>query len=149
MSHVFLSVAVSVPPPPQLMSSLSPLPTESTVKRLQLSEVMSVSTRWLLSVLVLLLASASHELDDNKIPSLCSGSPGIPGSPGMHGSPGVPGRDGRDGRDAQAGAPGEKGDRGEPGKVILLHCQDINMLHPSKTDRQTDGKVILARVCVY
>ncbi|XP_062376841.1 complement C1q tumor necrosis factor-related protein 5 [Sardina pilchardus] len=78
---------------------------------------MSPSEKWSLSLLILLLASVSHELDDNKIPSLCSGSPGIPGSPGMHGSPGAPGRDGRDGRDAQAGAPGEKGDRGETGQT--------------------------------
>ncbi|KAL6471056.1 hypothetical protein MHYP_G00197060 [Metynnis hypsauchen] len=71
---------------------------------------------WPLVLLLVLLVHHSNPLDDNKIPSLCTGSPGIPGSPGLHGSPGQPGRDGRDGRDAQPGEKGERGDRGEPGQ---------------------------------
>ncbi|KPP71604.1 complement C1q tumor necrosis factor-related protein 5-like [Scleropages formosus] len=69
---------------------------------------------WSLSFFFLLINS-SKQLEDNKIPSLCSGQPGIPGSPGAHGSPGLPGRDGRDGRDAAPGAKGDKGEIGEPG----------------------------------
>lgn len=71
-----------------------------------------------LSLLLVIAVHCSNSLEDNKIPSLCTGSPGIPGSPGLHGSPGQPGRDGRDGRDAQAGEKGERGDRGEPGTKI-------------------------------
>ncbi|XP_048840300.1 complement C1q tumor necrosis factor-related protein 5 [Brienomyrus brachyistius] len=67
------------------------------------------------AVLLVFLINSSSQLEDNKIPSLCTGQPGIPGSPGGHGSPGQPGRDGRDGRDAAPGEKGERGDRGEPG----------------------------------
>ncbi|XP_036393397.1 complement C1q tumor necrosis factor-related protein 5-like [Megalops cyprinoides] len=70
---------------------------------------------WPLSLLLMLLINSTNQLEDNKIPSLCTGHPGIPGSPGPHGSPGQPGRDGRDGRDAAPGQKGEKGERGEPG----------------------------------
>ncbi|NWZ33768.1 C1QT5 protein, partial [Brachypodius atriceps] len=57
----------------------------------------------------------SLQIEDNKIPGLCSGQPGIPGTPGLHGGQGLPGRDGRDGRDGATGMPGEKGDMGPPG----------------------------------
>lgn len=70
---------------------------------------------WPLSLCFILLMNLSSQLEDNKIPNLCSGQPGIPGSPGVHGSPGLPGRDGRDGRDALPAEKGEKGERGEPG----------------------------------
>ncbi|KAG9351460.1 hypothetical protein JZ751_022710 [Albula glossodonta] len=70
---------------------------------------------WPLSLCLILLMTSSNQLEDNKIPSLCSGQPGIPGSPGVHGSPGLPGRDGRDGRDALPAEKGAKGDRGDPG----------------------------------
>ncbi|XP_035239895.1 complement C1q tumor necrosis factor-related protein 5 [Anguilla anguilla] len=70
---------------------------------------------WLPCIFFILLMKLSNQLEDNKIPSLCSGQPGIPGSPGVHGSPGQPGRDGRDGRDSAPGEKGEKGVRGEPG----------------------------------
>ncbi|XP_006642234.2 complement C1q tumor necrosis factor-related protein 5 [Lepisosteus oculatus] len=70
---------------------------------------------WPLSLFIFLLVSSSNQIEDNQIPSLCSGQPGIPGSPGAHGSPGLPGRDGRDGRDAAPGEKGVKGDLGEPG----------------------------------
>ncbi len=73
---------------------------------------------WPLSLLLVIAVQCSNSLEDNKIPSLCTGSPGIPGSPGLHASPGQPGRDGRDGRDAQPGEKGERGDRGEPGTKI-------------------------------
>ncbi|KAI7800701.1 complement C1q tumor necrosis factor-related protein 5 isoform X1 [Triplophysa rosa] len=69
-----------------------------------------------LSLLLVIAVHCSNSLEDNKIPSLCTGSPGIPGSPGLHGSPGQPGRDGRDGRDSPPGENGEKGERGEPGQ---------------------------------
>ncbi|KAF4104109.1 hypothetical protein G5714_015096 [Onychostoma macrolepis] len=71
---------------------------------------------WPLSLLLVIALHCSNSLEDNKIPNLCTGSPGIPGSPGLHGSPGQPGRDGRDGRDAQPGEKGDRGDRGEPGQ---------------------------------
>ncbi|MCI4385775.1 hypothetical protein PGIGA_G00054590 [Pangasianodon gigas] len=71
---------------------------------------------WALSLLLVLLAHYSNPLEDNKIHSLCMGSPGTPGSPGLHGRPGQPGRDGRDGRDAPLGEKGQRGDRGEPGE---------------------------------
>ncbi|XP_062873003.1 complement C1q tumor necrosis factor-related protein 5-like isoform X4 [Trichomycterus rosablanca] len=58
----------------------------------------------------------SNPVEDNKIYSVCTGSPGTPGSPGLHGRPGPPGRDGRDGRDAPLGEKGERGDRGETGE---------------------------------
>ncbi|XP_030920307.1 complement C1q tumor necrosis factor-related protein 5 [Geospiza fortis] len=61
------------------------------------------------------LISRSLQIEDNKIPGLCSGQPGIPGTPGLHGGQGLPGRDGRDGRDGAMGMPGEKGDMGPPG----------------------------------
>ncbi|XP_036380969.1 complement C1q tumor necrosis factor-related protein 5-like [Megalops cyprinoides] len=70
---------------------------------------------WTFCFSLFLLISLSNQLEDNKIPSLCSGQPGIPGAPGAHGSPGQPGRDGRDGRDAMPAEKGEKGLRGEPG----------------------------------
>ncbi|XP_022530971.2 complement C1q tumor necrosis factor-related protein 5 [Astyanax mexicanus] len=70
---------------------------------------------WTLALLFVLLVNCSYPLDDNKIPSVCTGSPGIPGSSGLNGSPGQPGRDGRDGRDGQVGERGERGERGEPG----------------------------------
>ncbi len=73
---------------------------------------------WILSLLLVIAVQCSNSLEDNKIPSLCTGSPGIPGSPGLHGSPGQPGRDGRDGRDAQPGEKGDRGDGGEPGTKI-------------------------------
>lgn len=73
---------------------------------------------WILSLLLVIAVQCSNSLEDNKIPSLCTGSPGIPGSPGLHGSPGQPGRDGRDGRDAQTGEKGDRGDGGEPGTKI-------------------------------
>ncbi|XP_028664264.2 LOW QUALITY PROTEIN: complement C1q tumor necrosis factor-related protein 5 [Erpetoichthys calabaricus] len=66
-------------------------------------------------VIFLMLAGVSYHIEDNQIPSLCSGQPGMPGSPGIHGSPGLPGRDGRDGRDAAPGEKGEKGQTGESG----------------------------------
>uniref|UniRef100_A0A8C3CJF6 C1q and TNF related 5 n=1 Tax=Cairina moschata TaxID=8855 RepID=A0A8C3CJF6_CAIMO len=72
----------------------------------------------LLLLLLLLLLGAvgsSVQLEDNKIPRLCSGQPGIPGTPGLHGGQGLPGRDGRDGRDGAVGLPGEKGEMGPPG----------------------------------
>ncbi|XP_051535372.1 complement C1q tumor necrosis factor-related protein 5-like isoform X1 [Myxocyprinus asiaticus] len=71
---------------------------------------------WPLTFLLVITVHCSNSLEDNQIPSLCTGSPGIPGSPGLHGSPGQPGRDGRDGRDAQPGEKGEKGDRGGSGQ---------------------------------
>ncbi|CAM9822430.1 unnamed protein product, partial [Bubo scandiacus] len=61
------------------------------------------------------LITGSLQIEDNKIPGLCSGQPGIPGTPGMHGGQGLPGRDGRDGRDGAMGMPGEKGEMGPPG----------------------------------
>lgn len=72
-----------------------------------------------LSLLLVFLARYSNPLEDNKIHSLCMGSPGIPGSPGLHGRPGQPGRDGRDGRDAPLGEKGQRGDRGDPGMYIF------------------------------
>ncbi|NWZ25072.1 C1QT5 protein, partial [Asarcornis scutulata] len=69
----------------------------------------------LLLLLLLLLVGSSVQLEDNKIPRLCSGQPGIPGTPGLHGGQGLPGRDGRDGRDGAVGLPGEKGEMGPPG----------------------------------
>lgn len=60
--------------------------------------------------------ASSLQIEDNKIPGLCSGQPGIPGTPGLHGGQGLPGRDGRDGRDGAMGMPGEKGEMGPPGK---------------------------------
>lgn len=66
------------------------------------------------------LIASSIQIEDNKIPSLCSGQPGIPGTPGSHGSQGLPGRDGRDGRDGVAGTQGEKGEIGQPGKETSL-----------------------------
>ncbi|TRZ00387.1 hypothetical protein DNTS_011850 [Danionella cerebrum] len=71
------------------------------------------------SLLLPLICAVHCSLEDNKIPSLCTGSPGIPGSPGLHGSPGQPGRDGRDGRDAQPGEKGDRGHIGEPGQPGL------------------------------
>ncbi|XP_052642492.1 complement C1q tumor necrosis factor-related protein 5 [Harpia harpyja] len=59
--------------------------------------------------------TSSLQIEDNKIPGLCSGQPGIPGTPGLHGAQGLPGRDGRDGRDGAIGMPGEKGEMGPPG----------------------------------
>uniref|UniRef100_A0A663E9N6 C1q and TNF related 5 n=1 Tax=Aquila chrysaetos chrysaetos TaxID=223781 RepID=A0A663E9N6_AQUCH len=59
--------------------------------------------------------TSSLQIEDNKIPGLCSGQPGIPGTPGLHGAQGLPGRDGRDGRDGAMGMPGEKGEMGPPG----------------------------------
>ncbi|NXI34850.1 C1QT5 protein, partial [Galbula dea] len=61
------------------------------------------------------LITSSLQIEDNKIPGLCSGQPGIPGTPGLHGGQGLPGRDGRDGRDGAIGMPGEKGEMGPPG----------------------------------
>ncbi|KFU87339.1 Complement C1q tumor necrosis factor-related protein 5 [Chaetura pelagica] len=61
------------------------------------------------------LITSSLQIEDNKIPGLCSGQPGIPGTPGLHGGQGLPGRDGRDGRDGAMGMPGEKGEMGPPG----------------------------------
>ncbi|XP_063274040.1 complement C1q tumor necrosis factor-related protein 5 [Prinia subflava] len=61
------------------------------------------------------LITRSLQIEDNKIPGLCSGQPGIPGTPGLHGGQGLPGRDGRDGRDGATGMPGEKGEMGPPG----------------------------------
>nr|XP_009940575.1 PREDICTED: complement C1q tumor necrosis factor-related protein 5 [Opisthocomus hoazin] len=61
------------------------------------------------------LITSSSQIEDNKIPGLCSGQPGIPGTPGLHGGQGLPGRDGRDGRDGAMGMPGEKGEMGPPG----------------------------------
>ncbi|NWQ78774.1 C1QT5 protein, partial [Columbina picui] len=61
------------------------------------------------------LVTSSLQIEDNKIPGLCSGQPGIPGTPGLHGGQGLPGRDGRDGRDGAMGMPGEKGEMGPPG----------------------------------
>ncbi|NWY52205.1 C1QT5 protein, partial [Chionis minor] len=61
------------------------------------------------------LIASSLQIEDNKIPGLCSGQPGIPGTPGLHGGQGLPGRDGRDGRDGAMGMPGEKGEMGPPG----------------------------------
>ncbi|MGH0149930.1 UNVERIFIED_CONTAM: hypothetical protein FKN15_016267 [Acipenser sinensis] len=75
---------------------------------------MSPLQHWPLLFLLLLIRS-SNQIEDNKIPSLCSGQPGIPGSPGVHGTPGLPGRDGRDGRDAAPGEKGAQGESGEPG----------------------------------
>lgn len=75
---------------------------------------------WPLSLLLVFAVHCSNSLEDNKIPSLCTGSPGIPGSPGLHGSPGQPGRDGRDGRDAQPGEKGERGEKGESGTKIPI-----------------------------
>ncbi|XP_012864958.1 PREDICTED: complement C1q tumor necrosis factor-related protein 5 [Dipodomys ordii] len=49
--------------------------------------------RPLLALLLLDLASGSSPLDNNKIPSLCTGHPGLPGTPGQHGGQGLPGRD--------------------------------------------------------
>lgn len=77
---------------------------------------------WALSLLLVLLTHYTNSLEDNKIHSMCMGSPGIPGSPGLHGRPGNPGRDGRDGRDAPLGEKGQRGDRGEPGMSILLNA---------------------------
>ncbi|KAI6073193.1 Complement C1q tumor necrosis factor-related protein 5 [Aix galericulata] len=70
----------------------------------------------LLLLLLLGAVGSSVQLEDNKIPRLCSGQPGIPGTPGLHGGQGLPGRDGRDGRDGAVGLPGEKGEMGPPGK---------------------------------
>uniref|UniRef100_H0YQ39 C1q and TNF related 5 n=1 Tax=Taeniopygia guttata TaxID=59729 RepID=H0YQ39_TAEGU len=61
------------------------------------------------------LITRSLQIEDNKIPGLCSGQPGIPGTPGLHGGQGLPGRDGRDGRDGATGMPGQKGEMGPPG----------------------------------
>lgn len=69
----------------------------------------------LLLLLLLGLLGSSVQIEDNKIPRLCSGQPGIPGTPGLHGGQGLPGRDGRDGRDGAMGMPGEKGEMGPPG----------------------------------
>ncbi|KAG9482568.1 complement C1q tumor necrosis factor-related protein 5 [Eleutherodactylus coqui] len=55
------------------------------------------------------------QVEDNKIPSSCCGSPGLPGIPGTHGNTGSSGRDGRDGRDGAPGINGPKGDPGNPG----------------------------------
>ncbi|XP_006020440.1 complement C1q tumor necrosis factor-related protein 5 [Alligator sinensis] len=67
-------------------------------------------------LLVLLgMIAGALQIEDNKIPSLCSGQPGLPGTPGVHGSQGLPGRDGRDGRDGAAGGQGDKGEMGPPG----------------------------------
>lgn len=73
-------------------------------------------------LLVLLgMIAGALQIEDNKIPSLCSGQPGLPGTPGVHGSQGLPGRDGRDGRDGAAGGQGDKGEMGPPGKEMLSH----------------------------
>ncbi|XP_039352224.1 complement C1q tumor necrosis factor-related protein 5 isoform X2 [Mauremys reevesii] len=75
---------------------------------------MAAEMKQLLFLFLGLIAS-SIQIEDNKIPSLCSGQHGIPGTPGVHGSQGLPGRDGRDGRDGAAGMQGEKGEIGQPG----------------------------------
>ncbi|XP_078389490.1 complement C1q tumor necrosis factor-related protein 5 isoform X3 [Cetorhinus maximus] len=68
-----------------------------------------------LSVLLLLLPSASANIKDNNLSGFCDGHPGIPGTPGRNGYPGLAGRDGRSGRDGMPGVPGHKGDAGIQG----------------------------------
>lgn len=75
--------------------------------------------------------TSSLQIEDNKIPGLCSGQPGIPGTPGLHGAQGLPGRDGRDGRDGAMGMPGEKGEMGPPGKKGDISAGEGNLLFPA------------------
>ncbi|KFO85164.1 Complement C1q tumor necrosis factor-related protein 5, partial [Buceros rhinoceros silvestris] len=82
-------------------------------------------------LLLLGLITSSLQIEDNKIPGLCSGQPGIPGTPGLHGSQGLPGRDGRDGRDGAMGLPGEKGEMGPPGKKGNFTAREENLLCPA------------------
>lgn len=77
------------------------------------------------------LITSSLQIEDNKIPGLCSGQPGIPGTPGLHGGQGLPGRDGRDGRDGAMGMPGEKGEMGPPGKKGDIPAGEGDLLCPA------------------
>ena len=77
------------------------------------------------------LITSSSQIEDNKIPGLCSGQPGIPGTPGLHGGQGLPGRDGRDGRDGAMGMPGEKGEIGPPGKKEDIPAREGDLLCPA------------------
>nr|QJA10302.1 C1q and tumor necrosis factor protein 5 [Hypophthalmichthys molitrix] len=99
---------------------------------------------WPLSLLLVIAVHCSNSLEDNKIPSLCTGSPGIPGSPGLHGSPGQPGRDGRDGRDAQPGEKGERGERGEPGQSGVRGLTGDRGDPGEKGERGTPGECAVA-----
>ncbi|XP_005988166.1 complement C1q tumor necrosis factor-related protein 5 [Latimeria chalumnae] len=96
------------------------------------------------SFLLLVLVCSSTQIEDNKIPSLCSGQPGIPGSPGAHGNPGLPGRDGRDGRDGMSGLKGEKGELGLPGIPGLRGERGDTGLDGLKGEKGSDGECAVA-----
>ncbi|XP_062873001.1 histone-lysine N-methyltransferase 2A-like isoform X2 [Trichomycterus rosablanca] len=81
-----------------------------------LREMSALKSWTLFFFFIAVVVHYSNPVEDNKIYSVCTGSPGTPGSPGLHGRPGPPGRDGRDGRDAPLGEKGERGDRGETGE---------------------------------
>ncbi|XP_053503212.1 complement C1q tumor necrosis factor-related protein 5 [Ictalurus furcatus] len=99
---------------------------------------------WALSLLLVLLTHYSNPLEDNKIHSLCMGSPGTPGSPGLHGRPGQPGRDGRDGRDAPLGEKGQRGDRGEPGEPGMRGLTGDRGDPGEKGEKGTPGECAVA-----
>lgn len=86
------------------------------------------------------LITSSLQIEDNKIPGLCSGQPGIPGTPGLHGGQGLPGRDGRDGRDGAMGMPGEKGEMGPPGKKGDIPTGEGDLLCPVGNALMPEGE---------
>lgn len=119
-------------PPAEHCKSVSQPSSLTSPEQFPFSAPSSPSTADAMEQLFLLFflgfITSSLQIEDNKIPGLCSGQPGIPGTPGLHGGQGLPGRDGRDGRDGMMGMPGEKGEMGPPGKKGDLLAGDGDLL---------------------